>query len=835
MDAGKSKGSSFGLTYPVLTRGNYTTWALKMKVFMQAQGVWSAVEPEEKAAVEEKTDKIALAMIYQGIPEDMLLSIAGKKTAKDGWEAIKVMCQGDDRVKKAKIQTLKAEFEALRMNDNEQLDDFSMKLNGLVSTIRALGEEMKESYVVKKLLRVVPSRFLQIASTIEQFGDLETMTIEEAVGSLQVHEERIKGQKETIGSKLLMTAEDWSRQEKTEESKLLLTREDWLKRTNKESTDGHASFKGRGGRSFQGTGRDRSTVRCFNCNVLGHYAAECKRSRRERNQKQEANLVQINDDEPALLLSELDENKRQMVLLNEENVIPKLEASGDKKKFSQLWYLDNGASNHMTGDKTKFSKLDEGVTGEVKFGDGSTVCIKGKGSVSFMCKTGEEKVFTDVFYIPTLCNNIISLGQMSEEGNKVVLDGEFLWVYGGDGRLLMKVKRSGNRLYKIMLEETHNRCLLTKSEENSQLWHARLGHVNWNAMNFMKRNEMVVGLPSLVQPKEACTGCLMAKQTRTVFPSQSKYVSKKALELIHGDICGPISPPTPSGKRYFLLLVDDFSRKMWVYFLSTKDEAFEYFKKFKALVENGSEKMIKALRTDRGGEFCSYQFTSYCENAGILRHYTAPYSPQQNGVVERRNRTVVEMARSFLKEKQVPAEFWGEAVNHSVYVLNRLPTRTLSTCTPHEIWSGLKPDISHLRVFGCCAYMKVPSVYTKKLDDRSKCVVYFGKEAGTKAHRVFDPVERRIHVSRDVVFAESKSWAWNDTTGYIDSIAEKAHAEFFVEEVHDQQTNEGDTRESVMPDSSPDSSQAIEAVSEGSVASNTPSSTPSSTPKGSDR
>lgn len=106
-----------------------------------------------------------------------------------------------------------------------------------------------------------------------------------------------------------------------------------------------------------------------------------------------------------------------------------------------MWYLDNGASNHMTGDQTKFSKLDEGVTCEVKFGDGSTVCIKGKESVWFMCKTGEEKVFTDVFYIPTLYNNIIHLGQMSEEGNKVVLDGEFLWVYGGDERPLMKVKR----------------------------------------------------------------------------------------------------------------------------------------------------------------------------------------------------------------------------------------------------------------------------------------------------------------------------------------------------------------------------------------------------------
>lgn len=257
-------------------------------------------------------------------------------------------------------------------------------------------------------------------------------------------------------------------------------------------------------------------------------------------------------------------------------------------------------------------------------------------------------------------------------------------------------------------------------------------------------------------------------------------MSKKVLELVHGDIYGPISPPTPSERRYFLLLVDDFSRVMWVYFLTTKDEAFDEFKKFKALVENGSEKRIKALRTDRGGEFCSSQFTSFCEEAGILRHCTAPYTPQQNGVVERRNRTVVAMARSFLKEKQVPSEFWGEAVRHSVYILNRLPTRALTNCTPYEAWLGLKPDVSHIKIFGCCAFMKVPSVYTKKLDDRSKYVVHFGREPGTKAYRLYDPVEKKVHVSRDVTFVESKSWAWNDEI--VDTgVADKAQFEYITE------------------------------------------------------
>ena len=176
------------------------------------------------------------------------------------------------------------------------------------------------------------------------------------------------------------------------------------------------------------------------------------------------------------------------------------------------------------------------------------------------------------------------------------------------------------------------------------------------------------------------------------------------------------------------------------------------------MVEIGSEKKIKVLWTDRGGEFCSTKFASYYEDVGIQRHFTAPYSPQQNGVVERRNKIVVSMARSFLKEKQMPSYFWGQAVRHSVYVLDRLPTRALGGGTPYEVWSGKKPDLGHIRVFGCVAHMKIPSVHITKLDIRSKVVVYLGKEPGTKAHRLYNPKEKMIHVSRDVVFEENKSW-----------------------------------------------------------------------------
>lgn len=417
----------------------------------------------------------------------------------------------------------------------------------------------------------------------------------------------------------------------------------------------------------------------------------------------------MEDDEPVLLLAKYTMDK--LMLVDENRVVPALLPKGeDKVSETNLWYLDNGASNHMTGYKTKFSDLDYGITGQVRFGDGSTVKIEGKGTVMLMCKNGEERTLHEVYYIPSLRNNIINLGQLSEEGNRVVLKGDFLWDYDKQERLLMKVKRSSIRLYKLIIESSRHVCLLSKAEEVSKLWHARLGHVNYQALSMMSKARMATGLPKITQPKSVCDGCLMSKQVRKQFPKQASYTSKEPLELIHGDLCGPISPETASGKRYFFLLVDDFSKFMWVYFLKSKDEAFGTFKNFQALVETSPGKRVKIFRTDRGGEFTSNEFKSYCEKAGIQRHYTAPYTPQQNGVVERRNRTVVEMARSCLKEMQMPAMLWGEAVRHSVYLLNRLPTRSLTGQTPYEAWFERKPNVSHVRVFGCKAHMKVPQI-----------------------------------------------------------------------------------------------------------------------------
>ena len=167
------------------------------------------------------------------------------------------------------------------------------------------------------------------------------------------------------------------------------------------------------------------------------------------------------------------------------------------------------------------------------------------------------------------------------------------------------------------------------------------------------------------------------------------------------------------------------------------------------------------MRTDRGGEFISQEFNYYCDQAGIKRHLTSPYTPQQNGVVERRNRTMMEMARSLMKHMRLPNYLWGETIRHVTYLLNRLATRSLNDKTPYELFRGKKPNVSHLRVYGCVGYAKIVGVHLRKLDDRSRKLVHLGTEPGSKAYRLYDPITKRIVVSRDVIFNESEGWEWN--------------------------------------------------------------------------
>jgi hypothetical protein len=209
------------------------------------------------------------------------------------------------------------------------------------------------------------------------------------------------------------------------------------------------------------------------------------------------------------------------------------------------------------------------------------------------------------------------------------------------------------------------------------------------------------------------------------------------------------------------LLVDDHSRFMWLRLLASKDEAVDAIKQFKARAEAESGKKLRVLTTDRGGEFTAVEFATYCAEEGVGRHLTAPYSPQQNGVVERRNQTIVGMARSMMKAKKMPATFWGEAMTTAVFILNHAPTKALKGQTPFEAWLERKPSVAFMRTFGCVGHVKTTKPGLGKLEDRSMKAVLLGYEEGSKAYRLYDSARGKVLVSRDVGFDEAAAWDWN--------------------------------------------------------------------------
>ena len=285
--------------------------------------------------------------------------------------------------------------------------------------------------------------------------------------------------------------------------------------------------------------------------------------------------------------------------------------------------------------------------------------------------------------------------------------------------------------------------------------------------------DMVVGLSSdMTQDIGVCEPCAEGKHHRSKFPTAGGKRGKEILDLVHSDVCGKMSTGSLSGCEYFLTIIDDKTCYTWIYVLKHKDEVFARFLEWKALVENSTGRKLKALRTDNGGEYTSKEFETYLKQNGIGHERTVPKTPEQNGVAERMNRTIIETARCMLAEAKLPWKFWAEAVSMAVYLRNRSPTTAVSGMTPFEALTGDKPCVDILRVFGCFAYVHVPKDERRKFDSKSKMCILLGYGSKTKAYRLYEKIRGRIIYSRDVIFNESKcgieeEQIVNDTPGEV--------------------------------------------------------------------
>ncbi|CAL2265082.1 unnamed protein product [Prunus armeniaca] len=674
-----AESNSSGFVQPAIPKfdGHYDHWVMLMENFLCSKEYWDLVEKGISVVVTQSVstgveteqaqaqcklvegqklkDLKAKNYLFQAIDRNIMETILDRDTSKSIWDSMKQKYQGSTKVKRAQLQALRRDFETLHMKEGETVDNFFACTLTIANKMKAHGETMSQTTINEKVLRSMTSKFDYVVCSIEESNDLNTLNIDELQSSLLVHEQRMNGH---LG----------------EEQALKVTHED-----NTSRGRGQGTFRGRG----RGRGKqpfNKATIECFKCHKLGHFQYECP------SWEKGANYAELDEGEELLLMSyvELNHAKRE-----------------------EIWFLDSGCSNHMSGNKEWFSDLDVQFRQTMKLGNNSRMAVVGKGNVRM---------------------KVNGITQLQEKGVAILIQHGECKVFHPSKGLIIQSKMRANRMFVVLaaMMPKATTCFQAVTEDESYLWHCRFGHLSFKGLRTLQYKQMVSGLPSFITPTKLCTACLVGKQHGESIPKRSLWRASQKLELVHADICGPIKPVSNNNKSY------------------------------KACVEKESGAYLKCLRTDRGGEFTSNEFGEFCKANGITRQLTTAYTPQQNGVTERKNRTVMNLVRCMLTEKQVPKAFWPEAVRWCVHVLNRCPTLAVQNRTPEEAWSGMKPTVEYFRVFGCLAHVHVPDQKRIKLDDKSTQCVLLGVSDESKAYRLFDPVSKKIIVSRDVVFEENK-------------------------------------------------------------------------------
>ncbi|KAA3477275.1 Retrovirus-related Pol polyprotein from transposon TNT 1-94 [Gossypium australe] len=291
-------------------------------------------------------------------------------------------------------------------------------------------------------------------------------------------------------------------------------------------------------------------------------------------------------------------------------------------------------------------------------------------------------------------------------------------------------------------------CFYIITKDPSQLWHCKYGHQSFKGLKTSKQKDMINGLPQLKTPFRVCKYCSVGKQMRDSFPKQSTCRATHVLQLVHVDICDPITPISNGSQNSCVLLI-------------RKSQAFDTFKNFKKHVEKESNSFIRCLRTDRNGEFISKEFIAFCNENGTCRQLIAAYTPQQNGVAERKNKTIMNMVHCMFYEKKMPMTFWPEVVNWTIHVINQFPKLIVKDRTLEEAWSGINPSIQYFRVFGCVSHVHISDERRTKLDEKSVSCILHGVNEESKTYMLYNPTTQKIIVSRDLLFEEDKSWNWD--------------------------------------------------------------------------
>ena len=530
----------------------------------------------------------------------------------------------------------------------------------------------------------------------------------------------------------------------------------------------------------KGKKKDKTSVTCHWCGKTGHYLNDCmakkaglskedckddkkrKDAVKEYAKKGEKSTAKVS----AIIESPYHDNDAPVDTAMNESTEPFVFYIARTLE----WMIDSGATEHITPYASDLSDYTTVVKHRsLSLADQKSKCqVRGQGVVNATALVDGKPVhirLEGVLHVPEIGKRFISTRKLDQKGYEIAHSHGMAIIKKlstgqicGKGRLAVDYDNEYYLTLKLTPPPRVNAMIgygiagLSSSTINVpiEILHQRYGHLAWSTL------QRVAGLPATKEPRSlsTCEGCQLGKQTRRSYTS-SETRATQPFQLIHMDLCGPMQTKSIQGNTYFLMIVDDYTSAYYVFFIKTKDQAFEAFKTFHKYVKTALGYCIRNIRSDRGGEFLSKSFEAYIQEHGLGQQLTAPDTPMQNGRAERANRTIVESGRAMLHHAGMTYGFWEFAVSTAAYIRNRSPHRSNSYVSPFERLMGYAPETAYFKVFGCLAYRHIHKDHRRKLDPKAEKLVFVGYDDKTKGYRLWNGATHRVVISSDVIFEET--------------------------------------------------------------------------------
>jgi hypothetical protein len=717
--------------FPKLNAENYTTWKVDMKVLLIDRGCWEFVVGESKPPTKDESERDrrnyelrkarAYTSIYQAVERKFQLLISNTTDGKIAWDTLK---QNFEPTSRARLAGLIDEFYDLRFYpDSETIGLFIKKVNEKALQVKDAGFDIPEILKCFQFIRRLPPEYENLVQSLYRLDDKEFSALN--IESQLVSEYgRIQQKKKDEGNGV---------------ADAYITKTRILKNTKQ------GTYSGRELGQFNSKERPVQQGNflgpCWKCKKMGHKMTHCKSNVKERMHREHYKRLSKPED---LYYSEVGREPPP---------------TGDGRSRTE-WLIDSAATSHFCNQRDLFIDFRPLSATHAKIGDrNANLQVTGIGTVNLILIDSNRHVnlkLSNVLYAPDIRRNLIGGANIDIAKYKIIWANNKMVIYNENNEYFCTVRRKG-KLYVVYAypgKSSSKECNICNLD--IELLHKRCCHINVLLLQEMCRNKIVNGLDKIGGKLVSCEICGIAKSTRNSFKSLKECQTREVLDLIHMDLWGPAPVKSLGGKKYFLSIIDDYSRKIDIYTIKDKTEVLACFKDYLVKSERELGIKLKAIRTDNGLEFANQAFENYLSDLGIKIQRTSVYTPEQMGVCERFNRTAMNGVRAMLLDSGLKPNFWGEALNTFVYIRNRCPHPLLKNKTAYEIWTSRKPSIKHFRIFGSLAYVHVPKLKRNKLEPRAKLGIFVGYASRTKGYRVYLPGERKVIESIHVKIDESR-------------------------------------------------------------------------------